>query len=222
MADAPKIDKGARVRVTEGPKEGVTGTVFWKGPNKYGPGERFGVRGDDGQTHWIDGATLALTDAEVPTGHTFDRGDRVAFKDGDGERFGTVFWTGKSRHGPGQRLGVNPDGAEGRDDAVWIDALAARPLDPADDPAPPPPRRARQPYSNDRGGSRGGFDRGGFNRGGFDGGQHDYGGADSVAEIPAEYQGNVQLDDLPPPAPWDDHAADQMAADFDESDGSAW
>ena len=51
MGDKKGIGKGDRVKVTSGRSEGVTGTVFWMGQNKYGPGDRFGVRGDDGQTH---------------------------------------------------------------------------------------------------------------------------------------------------------------------------
>ena len=131
---APKFGKGDRIRITQGPAEGVTGTIFWKGENKYGPGERYGVRGDDGETHWIDGASVEATDAAVPEGPTFERGDRVKFRVQGQEGTGTVFWTGQNRHGPGQRLGVNPDGADGRDDALWLDARAARPLSPDEDP----------------------------------------------------------------------------------------
>ncbi len=201
----PRIDKGDRVRVTKGPAEGVTGTVFWKGENKYGPGDRFGIRGDDGQTHWIDGASVAPTDAAVPAGPELSRGDRVAFQHEGEERFGTVFWTGQSRHGPGQRLGVNPDGAEGRDDAVWIDSLAVRLLDADADPAPPPPRsRGRGPYQDDRDSGSGGWD-----------------GGDDYADIPGDYRSDVRLDELPPPAPWDDGVADQMATETDDDDG-AW
>lgn len=204
MGDKKGIGKGDRVKVTSGRSEGVTGTVFWMGQNKYGPGDRFGVRGDDGQTHWVDGTEVEPTDAAVPEGPEFSRGDRVRFKHEGQEGIGTVFWTGKSRHGPGQRLGVNPDGAEGRDDAVWLDSLAARPLDPADDPgAPPPP-------GNPYGGGRGGPGRGSADSG------HDNG----VAEIPAEYSSSISIDELPPAAPLDDAAVDQMAAwSEDEDDG---
>ena len=130
----PSFAKGDRIQITKGPAEGVAGTVFWKGQNKYGPGDRYGVRGDDGQTHWVDSESVAPTDAAVPEGPSFERGDRVAFRDRDQEGTGTVFWTGQNKHGPGQRLGVNPDGAEGRDNAVWLDARAARPLSPEEDP----------------------------------------------------------------------------------------
>ena len=204
---APKFGKGDRIRITQGPAEGVTGTIFWKGENKYGPGERYGVRGDDGETHWIDGASVEATDAAVPEGPTFERGDRVKFRVQGQEGTGTVFWTGQNRHGPGQRLGVNPDGADGRDDALWLDARAARPLSPDEDP---------QGGQADWGGGRRENPYGGGGRNAGGGGRSNW--DDGPAEIPDEYQSNVRMDEMPPAAPWDDGAADAMAAHTDDAD----
>lgn len=123
MSDTKKsFSKGDRVRITGGRQGvGLTGEVFWKGPNKYGPGERLGVRGDDGQTYWTTDSDVEPSDSRLdPTpGEQFDRGARVRFqRDGTMLR-GEVFWTGQSRNGPGQRLGVR---VEGEEEPTWIDA----------------------------------------------------------------------------------------------------
>ena len=195
------IEKGARVQIKSGRAEGVAGTVFWKGENKWGPGERLGVRGDDGQTHWIDSAEVTPTDAAVPDAPTFSRGDRVAFRQGAEEGIGTVFWTGQNRHGPGQRLGIHPDGGD-PDSPVWLDALATKALNPADDPGPPVDAAPR-----------GGGGGGGYRGSGGGGGR-----SDDVAEIPHDYSAPMSMDELPPVAPLDDGDIDQMAAWVDDDD----
>jgi len=127
------VKKGARVRIVKGQKgHGVAGAVFWKGPNKWGEGERLGVRGDDGETYWVaDSDVEPTTDAAPPleAGPTFEKGARVGFKVNGREGTGTVFWTGQSRQGPGQRLGVRDDAPEGEDDAVWLDSRQAHALE---------------------------------------------------------------------------------------------
>ncbi len=137
------MDKGTRVKIVKGRSGvGTLGEIFWKGANKYGPGERFGVRGDDGQTYWIDADHVEASSEAAPepeAGELFQKGDRVAFKVGDREGEGEVFWLGDSKRG-GQRLGVRP---VDDDDAVWLDAKQATrieaPLDggPDLDSAPP-------------------------------------------------------------------------------------
>ena len=53
--EAPAYSKGDRVAITGGKQGvGVRGDVFWIGENKYGPGWRYGVKGDDGETYWLD------------------------------------------------------------------------------------------------------------------------------------------------------------------------
>lgn len=127
------MDKGTRVRITKGRDEGKAGVVFWVGEDRYGPGKRFGLRGDDGTTYWAREADVEVDDGpapELPTAdRTYGKGDRVAYEV-DGERaYGSVFWTGESRAG-GQRLGLK---AEADGETVWRDA---RFVEPADDGAP--------------------------------------------------------------------------------------
>jgi hypothetical protein len=136
------VEKGQRVTVVKGRNgKGESGTIFWKGPNKWGEGERLGVRSDSGETFWVSDQDVEATDgsaAPPQAGPTFSKGDRVSFKDRGREGTGMVFWIGESRHGPGQRLGVRDDAPEGSDDAVWIEATQARPLEGAA-PAPRSP-----------------------------------------------------------------------------------
>ena len=57
------IDKGTRVTIIGGRRgKGQSGSVFWTGKNKWGDGDRLGVRGDDGETYWVSDV-----DAEVET-----------------------------------------------------------------------------------------------------------------------------------------------------------
>ena len=132
-----KYDKGARVQIKPGNNgAGVCGEVFWKGAKKWGDGERLGVRGDDGETYWIDDDGVEATDqksAPPEPGLTYSKGDRVKFKNRGQEGRGSVFWIGDSRNGPGQRLGINDDDGE---DAVWLDARFASPLPEDEDTAP--------------------------------------------------------------------------------------
>jgi hypothetical protein len=126
--------KGSRVEIVSGENGvGVCGEIFWMGESRYGEGQRFGMRGDDGETYWVDEAEVELTSKAPPaadSGPTFNKGDRVSFRNNGQQGTGTVFWIGQSRTGPGQRLGIRDDDGEGND-AVWIDARFARPLDAA-------------------------------------------------------------------------------------------
>ncbi len=124
----PKFDKGDRVAVTGGKKGlGVRGSVFWIGENKWGPGLRYGVKGDDGETYWLDDAKLgAEKDAPPPPAgaepkgpvEEFDKGDRVRIRGGAGKgALGAVFWIGENKYGPGRRYGVKGDDEE----TYWLD-----------------------------------------------------------------------------------------------------
>ncbi len=117
------VEKGDRVVITGGRKGvGVRGVVFWKGPDKFGHGDRFGVEGDDGSTYWVSGTCLA-PDEQPPHAApevVYQRGDRVYVLDGDDRIEGEVFWVGESRRG-GQRLGIRPVGAS-TGEAWWRDA----------------------------------------------------------------------------------------------------
>ena len=178
------MEKGDRVRITDGRQgKGQAGSIFWKGPNKYGGGERLGVRADDGETYWVNSDDCEKDDGPAPkpeAGPTFSKGDRVAFKVQGRHGTGSVFWIGESRNGPGQRLGVNDDEGE---EAVWIDAIQARALDASDDSGPP----ALPPSSAPPAGS-----------------------PEDDEVIPAEFwEPSVGLEDMPDAPPVDDAEADR-------------
>ncbi len=185
------VDKGTRVEIVDGRQgKGQSGTVFWTGKNKWGDGERLGVRGDDGETYWVSDQDVEVTNAkapEQPAGPTFEKGDRVAFKQRGQEGTGTVFWIGQSRSGPGQRLGINDDNGE---EAVWLDARLARALD-GESPAPSPNTRASRPGPS----------------------------AELESDqTPDAWSPSLDIGDMPPEAPMDDQAMDQWAAWDEEQD----
>ena len=193
-----KFDKGARVLIKSGNNgAGVCGEVFWKGAKKWGDGERLGVRGDDGETYWIDDVGVEATDktsAPPDPGQTYSKGDRVSFKSRGQEGRGTVFWIGDSRNGPGQRLGINNDASE---DAVWLDARFAAPLS-ADDDEPLAPS-APDDFAPD-----------------------DFGGGEDNDDG-APWTPPVDMNAMPAPPPMDDSAIDTYAAGQDEEgDDVSW
>lgn len=121
------MEKGTRVVVIGGRKaKGVTGTVFWTGPDQYSDGLRVGVRGDDGETYWLRAEQVEALEADDDAGpaanaEIFEKGDRVSWE-AEGEALeGEVFWIGENKFGPGQRLGVRDAGGE----AHWLDAVRA-------------------------------------------------------------------------------------------------
>lgn len=131
------MDKGTRVKIIDGNGKGTTGTVFWTGPDRYNPqGLRLGISGDDGETYWASKDDVDVSDSQAPAAPTFDKGDRVRFRNRGQEGTGTVFWIGESRSGPGQRLGIRDDADP--DEAVWLDARFAKPLPPDEDPGEGP------------------------------------------------------------------------------------
>jgi len=138
------MKKGARVRVVRGRKsQGVEGTVFWEGPNKYGEGTRLGVKDAEGETHWINAEHVDLLDADAdadadaeeaeksaPAGPAPDtsllqKGARVGWDGGAG----TIFWVGQNKFGPGFRLGVTGDDEQKH----WLDAAEVQVLEAAAD-----------------------------------------------------------------------------------------
>ncbi|MCA9570148.1 MAG: hypothetical protein KC656_20020 [Myxococcales bacterium] len=135
------MEKGDRVQITGGRQgRGKSGSIFWKGPNKFGPGDRFGVKGDDGATYWVLEADVrpASGDApEAPPERTFEKGARVQLQHEGQQVTGHVFWTGQSKVG-GQRLGVRTEPDEA---TVWIDA---RYVEPAEGGAAPEARSGPQ------------------------------------------------------------------------------
>ena len=208
------MDKGSRVRIISGPNTGVTGTIFWSGKDKYKGGKRFGVRGDDGETHWVGQDLVESTDAPEPAveGPTYEKGDRVSFKQQGQAGTGTIFWIGDSRRG-GQRLGVRND--EDPDNAVWIDA---RYCTPSDTPEPAGAGGGRSGGSSSRRGSSHGRSNQDWGAWGSDDQPVDNsyeamaGSTSPVSEPPPDH-GN------PPP---DDGYYDDLAASCDDEDAPPW
>lgn len=127
MGDEEKgttFDKGDRAAIVGGRKGvGVRGEVFWIGENKYGSGSRYGLRGDDGDTYWIDETHLGPEGDAPPTPEyeakpVLEKGTHVAIvKGSDAGKEGEIFWVGDSKFGPGMRYGVRGDDAE----TYWAD-----------------------------------------------------------------------------------------------------
>jgi hypothetical protein len=153
---AARFEKGDRAAVVSGPKDvGVRGQVFWVGENKFGPGLRYGLRGDDGETYWVDEANIGPEEGAPPApepppadeGPVLSKGTRVEItggRQGKGET-GEIFWAGESKFGPGMRYGIRGEG----DASWWVDGKFVKALEeqPADAPAAsaPPPEDAPLP-----------------------------------------------------------------------------
>jgi hypothetical protein len=157
--DAPAYGKGDRVAITGGRQGvGVRGDIFWIGENKYGPGWRYGVKGDDGETYWLDEAHVGdekeappPPEGSQPSTEEFDKGDRVRIRAGEDKGVvGSVFWVGESKFGKGQRYGIRGDD----EDTYWADQAQ---VEASDEPAPggkksesrPPAKAARNEFSDD-------------------------------------------------------------------------
>ena len=131
------MDKGSRIRIVKGKKgEGVAGTIFWVGENKYGDGKRFGVEGDDGETYWVPSENCEIADAAASSEPEPDlsKGQRVRWRRGEKTGTGAIFWLGPSKHGPGSRVGVRDDETE---EAIWIASRLVTVLSAEDDAGPP-------------------------------------------------------------------------------------
>ncbi|MCZ7687048.1 MAG: hypothetical protein M5U28_53210 [Sandaracinaceae bacterium] len=129
-----KFDKGHRVGIVSGRSgKGMRGEVFWIGESRYGKGARYGVRGDDGETYWVDEQHLgAETDVPEPEAHEPARapprqGARVRITRGEGAgHTGEVFWIGDRKFGRGTRYGVRADdGGE----SFWVDDVGCEPIE---------------------------------------------------------------------------------------------
>lgn len=147
-----KFDKGHRVGIVSGRSgKGMRGEVFWIGESRYGKGARYGVRGDDGETYWVDEQHLgAETDVPEPEAHEparapLAKGARVRITRGEGAgHTGEVFWIGDRKFGRGTRYGVRADdGGE----SFWVDDVGCEPIEGE----APAPAQAPRPVSAPRG-----------------------------------------------------------------------
>lgn len=136
MGEQKSWDKGDRVAITGGRAgQGVRGEIFWSGDSRYGEGKRFGIRGDDGDTYWVDEEHVG-DESEAPPTPTaeakppLEKGTRVTLVRGAAAGVtGEVFWVGENRYGPGLRYGVRGDD----DETHWVDE---RLVEAIDEPAP--------------------------------------------------------------------------------------
>lgn len=53
-----KFGRGDDVRIISGEGVGATGTIFWWGESRFGPGMRAGVEAENGEKYWIDAENL--------------------------------------------------------------------------------------------------------------------------------------------------------------------
>lgn len=108
------INKGARVFARRLGKADVRGKITWVGPNRYGEGYRYGVRADDGTTHWVDEKDITPeVDPSAEDKGGIKKGSQVVVTGGphSGVR-GEVFIAS-----PGGRFGVRDDDEE----TYWVD-----------------------------------------------------------------------------------------------------
>ncbi len=128
-----KFDKGHRVGIVGGRSgKGMRGEVFWIGDSRYGKGARYGVRGDDGETYWIDEQHLGA-EADVPAPvlperkeAPLEKGTRVRITRGEGAgEEGEIFWVGPSRFGQGMRYGIRGSDEE----TYWVDGPGCEPIE---------------------------------------------------------------------------------------------
>ena len=139
--EKPAFEKGDRAAIVKGRKNvGVRGQVFWIGDNKYGDGKRYGLRGDDGETYWVDGTNIGPEEGAPPAPdapppkETFAKGSRVSITKGPSAGVeGEVFWVGESKYGVGMRYGIK----DGSGETHWADSNQVDLLAP---PSPDAPR----------------------------------------------------------------------------------
>lgn len=76
MSNDDLLQKGDRVFVRQLGKPDVRGKITWVGPNRYGPGMRYGIRDDGGAMHWAD-ETSVEREATEPGPGEIQKGSRV-------------------------------------------------------------------------------------------------------------------------------------------------
>jgi hypothetical protein len=54
------------VKITKGKDAGATGEIFWIGESRYGAHMRYGVKGQDEQTFWVDAPQVEAVEVAVP------------------------------------------------------------------------------------------------------------------------------------------------------------
>ena len=106
------LKKGSRVFARQLGKPDVKGVITWVGPNRYGPGIRYGVKADGGGgTHWFDDTGVELEVSEQVGG--IQKGSRVRVTAGPHEGIvaDVYLW------GPTGRVGLRDD----NEDTYWVE-----------------------------------------------------------------------------------------------------
>jgi len=57
------LEKGSRVSIVKGPSAGTEGEVFWVGESRFGNHMRYGIKDEEGETHWADAPLIELLSA---------------------------------------------------------------------------------------------------------------------------------------------------------------
>lgn len=116
MSDIPSnlFQKGDRVFVRQLGKPDVIGKITWIGPNRYGPGMRFGVKDDEGGMHWVDEDNVEREPSTAaPAPGEIQKGSRVRIVTGADEGVvGDVFLCP-----PSGRVAVRDDDEE----TYWVE-----------------------------------------------------------------------------------------------------
>lgn len=63
LPEVAALEKGSRVQIVRGDHAGQVGEIFWIGESRYGKGPRYGVRGEDGESYWVDGPGVEALEA---------------------------------------------------------------------------------------------------------------------------------------------------------------
>jgi len=106
------LEKGTRVFARQLGKADIRGSITWAGPNRYGNGYRYGIRADDGSTHWVDEDGVTPEAAPAPAGG-IQKGSRVTVTGGPHAGVeGDVYIVGDR-----DRFGVRDDDEE----TYWVD-----------------------------------------------------------------------------------------------------
>jgi len=107
------LPKGTRVFARQLGKADIRGKITWAGPNRYGSGFRYGIRADDGSTHWVDEDAITPEAPPEPKGGV-QKGSRVVVTGGPHAGVEGDVYTAA---GAG-RFGVRDDDEE----TYWVDA----------------------------------------------------------------------------------------------------
>ena len=109
------LKKGARVFARQLGKADIRGSITWVGPSRYGDGYRYGVKADDGSTHWVDeDSVIPEAGPSEPGADEIQKGSRVRVIGGAHAGVeGDVYTAGAAG-----RFGVRDDDEE----TYWVDS----------------------------------------------------------------------------------------------------